>query len=122
MFPQVTTGPGEVIFAVFVAAAVAWACRWGFRNKEKTLADAAAYLYTAPARLALLRPPRALYPWVRPRGVMNLRSLPEDCGGMLFDVDANYLVQLELKQVQCCEQRTEPNTWSNSGVHVARGA
>jgi hypothetical protein len=120
MFPQVTTG--AVIFAVVVAAAAAWTCRCFFWNTEKTLADAAAYLYAAPARLALLRPPRALYPWVRPRGVMNLRSLPEDCGGLLFDVDANYLVQLELKQVQCCEQRTVPNTKSNSGVHVVRGA
>jgi hypothetical protein len=30
---------------------------------------------------------------------MNLRSLPDDCNGLLLDVDSNYLVQLELKKV-----------------------
>lgn len=51
------------------------------------------------ARAALARPPRAMTtPFTDPRGVMNLRPLCEDVGGMLFDVDNLYLTMVELKR------------------------
>ena len=51
------------------------------------------------AQTALRKPPRSMYtPYTHPKGVMNLRALHEDTGGMLFDIDNLYLSHLELKR------------------------
>eukprot|EP00929_Paragymnodinium_shiwhaense_P112109 TRINITY_DN80367_c0_g1_i1.p1 TRINITY_DN80367_c0_g1~~TRINITY_DN80367_c0_g1_i1.p1 ORF type:complete len:392 (+),score=57.40 TRINITY_DN80367_c0_g1_i1:200-1375(+) len=51
-----------------------------------------------PFHQALKRPPRAYYPFASTRGVMGLRPLENDSGGVLFDVDAQYRAQVELKR------------------------
>lgn len=43
-----------------------------------------------PARLALRRVPRSHYPFVDARGVMGLRPLAQDSGGVLLDVDSAF--------------------------------
>ena len=49
---------------------------------------------------ALIRPQRQCFPFVAPRGVMNLRPLRSaEESGTLLDVDCKYLVQQELKRV-----------------------
>jgi hypothetical protein len=98
MVSDLSTYAVAVLFTTAVAAAVAWSLQWASSRNKGEKGDNA-HSYAAEAKLALLRPPRALYPWVKPRGVMNLRSLPDDCNGLLLDVDSNYLVQLELKKV-----------------------
>ena len=100
MYPDLTEY--AMLFAIVVAAAVAWLIHWALLRKGEKIGHNAPS-YAARANVALLRPPRALYPWVKPRGVMNLRSLPDDCNGLLLDVDSNYLVQLELKKVLICK-------------------
>lgn len=86
------------LFAIVVAVAVASLIHWASLRKRGKIGNHAPS-YAARANVALLRPPRALYPWVKPRGIMNLRSLPDDCNGLFLDIDSNYLVQLELKKV-----------------------
>ena len=60
-----------------------------------------------PARLALRRVPRSHYPFVDARGVMGLRPLEQDSGGVLLDVDSHYLAHVELKRTlfRCARER-----------------
>ena len=56
-------------------------------------------LEAQPAHIALRRAPRCYFPFVQPLGVMGLRPLAEESGGVLLDVDALYQTQVELKRV-----------------------
>ena len=46
----------------------------------------------------IFQPPKSFYPFYKPKGVMNLRSMKKK-ESFWIDVDDQYLSQLELKEV-----------------------